>query len=258
VRLAVILAMACSGGGRVRTPEPAPVAPAPLPPLDPSDPASVAAHLVLPESEAARREAYAADIVRAGQTVRLFAAAHGWSDHVPQRPYEAVEIHANAEALWQRLLVVAEPAQVDRPSSLPSAALEDGVLVALTEAAYRAQAPEHAAPADAWRRLVAHELVHRLHVAVLAAEGRGEDAMGPRWFFEGLAVVGSGQDLDVHAGLAYPSVADALAGVAEGDVATAYPRFAAAVRLLARKVPVPELVARAGDADFEAWLRQLD
>lgn len=231
---------------------------APLPPLDPDDVGSVAAHLVLPESEAGRREAYAADIVAAGQSVRLFATAHGWRELVPARPFAAVEILPDAEALWARLLVVGEaPPDQLRPAALPSAGIEAERLLVLTDAGYRANAPQHAALPDAWSRLVAHELVHELHVAVLAAAGRTEAAMGPRWFFEGLAVVGSGQDFDVHAGLAYPDVPSALADVAEPDPATSYRRYAAAVRLLARKVPLPELVARAGDPDFEGWLRSL-
>jgi hypothetical protein len=49
--------------------------------------------------------------------------------------------------------------------------------------------------------------------------------LGPVWFYEGFAVV-----------------------------AGAYAHDAAALRFLAGRIPLPELVARAGDAGFEPWV----
>src|SRR5690606_6160377 len=96
--------------------------------------------------------------------------------------------------------------------------------------------------------LLAHEMVHRLHVEIL----KGNDAgMGPQWFFEGFAVYGAGQAIDE--GLVYGTAAEALAGAHEKG-ALAYRRYLAAVKYFVRKTPLRELVERAGGAEFERWL----
>ncbi|MEZ4237064.1 MAG: hypothetical protein R3F59_13105 [Myxococcota bacterium] len=242
------VAMGCSGGHP--PPEAAVPPPEPLPPLEPHDPVSVAAHLELPASVEAQRGVYAQRVVAAEDTVALFAAAHGWREQVPERPFEGVALFDTPEALWARLAGEAPP-----PAALPPAALEAGALLVVTEAGYRASSPDRADPPDAWTRLVAHELVHGLQGAVLAADGRPAEAVGPHWFAEGLAVLGSGQDFDTRAGLVYASAEEALAGVGSGDPATALTRYAAAVRYFARREPLPALVARAGDPGFEDSLR---
>ncbi len=42
--------------------------------------------------------------------------------------------------------------------------------------------------ARAWHQLLVHELAHQAHARVAKARFGSEDAMGPRWFFEGLAI----------------------------------------------------------------------
>ena len=100
-------------------------------------------------------------------------------------------------------------------------------------------------------RVLAHEMIHRLHVNILAGN---EDMMGPVWFYEGFAVVGAGLRLDSD--LRYKSADQALAAVSKSGRG-AYRRYAAAVRYFMGKTPVGELVRRAGHADFEDWLRKL-
>ncbi|MEZ6189174.1 MAG: hypothetical protein R3F62_29760 [Planctomycetota bacterium] len=77
--------------------------------------------------------------------------------------------------------------------------------------------------------------------------------MGPQWFFEGFAVHGAGQEIlaEVPPG----PVADQIAW-AEGAQEHAYSRFGGLVASLAARIPLPELVAHAGQADFLDWLQE--
>ena len=124
--------------------------------------------------------------------------------------------------------------------------------MAVSPEEYARVAPDYAHQDDAWTRLLAHEIGHRLHVAVLDGN---EDAMGPQWFYEGFAVVAAGQQLGPP--LEYATPAEALRGVHE-DAPRSYRRFGAAVRFFAGRHPLPTLVARAGSVDFESWLAEPD
>lgn len=112
--------------------------------------------------------------------------------------------------------------------------------------------PEYATEPDAWTRLVAHEIVHRLHVAILDGN---EEAMGPPWFYEGFAVVGAGQPLGED--IVLTSAAEALSTVKNTQSRGSYRYYAAAVRYFAGRVPLRDLVQHAGRADFESWLLEL-
>ncbi|MCA9648192.1 MAG: hypothetical protein KC492_46180, partial [Myxococcales bacterium] len=132
-----------------------------------------------------------------------------------------------------------------------SATLEEGHLLAVSPTEYQRLHPEYEHGDSAWPELLAHELVHGLHVAVLHGNA---DAMGPTWFFEGLAVVGSGQPFGQ--GRSFDSNRAALAALKEPSDprAGSYATYAAVVRYFMTKVPLPELIERAKDANFEQWL----
>jgi len=183
--------------------------------------------------------------------VRGFAAAHGWARHAEAPFHDAFEVFDDQAALWRRILEV-HSMSPDTPLACDglTAALERRVLMALTPAAYARVRPEYAAAPGAWVRLLAHEMAHRLHVRILDGD---EEAMGPRWFYEGFAVVASGQDL---CGERCATTAEALAAAAtEGR--GAYARWGAALSHLRGRAPLPELVARAGQPGFEGWLSGL-
>lgn len=190
-------------------------------------------------------------VVRADELVRSFAATNGWSNEAEIRTFDSVEVFANQEDLWRRILQI-NKMPPDTPLRVRglTAALEGRVLLAVSPDEYARVAPDYAARPESWPRLMAHEVVHRLHVEILKGD---EAAMGPQWFFEGFAVFGSGQDLDE--GLVYRTADEALQGVHDTSSPQAYRRFVAAVRYFARLVPLPDLVRRAQSADFESWLR---
>jgi hypothetical protein len=119
------------------------------------------------------------------------------------------------------------------------------------EAIFRRLYPDEAFGEGEYRRLAAHEVAHRAHELVVIARTGSSDAMGPRWFFEGLALACAGQFAASSPGkLSPPEVGALIAKDAEHPLG--YPRYAELFRSVARRTPVKELVARAGSADFAA------
>jgi hypothetical protein len=206
----------------------------------------VACRLTLPAGEEHRRRWYAEQVVAAHETIAAFAAEHGWASRV--RPFfQHVEVFADQEGLWARLrptFGLADDAPLPTPGL--AGALERGVLHAVTPEAYARVQPRYGAAPGAYARLLAHEMAHRLHIAVLDGD---EERMGPAWFYEGFAIVASGDlgGLEV-------ATADDLWRHARAEGPGAYAHYAAALRCLAARIPLPELVARAGGAGFERWI----
>ena len=180
--------------------------------------------------------------------VREFAEHHGWTAHLQDPFFRGVELFQTQGALWQRILELNGISDIPMPTDGLTAALENQVLVAVVPEEAQRVRPEYFASNEDWIRVLAHEIVHRLHVRIL---GGNEEAMGPVWFFEGFAVMGSGQvfgdELEVES-------VDRALELAHSEGRGAYARYAAALRFFALQVPLAELVAHAGDADFEAWL----
>jgi len=206
----------------------------------------VARHLTLPGAERARRAWYVEQVLAAHADVAAFAAAHGWADLVDVW-FRRVEVFDDQLALWSHLRAEAGlPDDAPLPTPALVGALQGGVLRVVTPEEYARVQPRYGAAPGAFQRLLAHELAHRLHIAVLDGD---EDAMGPRWFYEGFAVVASG-DL-AHLATAGPhDVAEHM----RADGVGAYAHYGAALRFWSTRIPLRELVARAGDDGFERWL----
>jgi hypothetical protein len=208
----------------------------------------VADRLTLPAGEEHRRRWYAEQVVAAHETIAAFAVEHGWASRV--RPFfQRVEVFADQAGLWARLRAVfGLPDDASMPTPGLAGALEQGVLLVVTPEVYARVEPRYGAAPGAYARLLAHEIAHRLHIAVLEGD---EDRMGPAWFFEGLAVVASGDLVGLEV-----ATANDLWRHVRADGAGAYAHYAAALRFLAGRIPLPLLVARAGDADFEDWVTE--
>ncbi|MBI5631233.1 MAG: hypothetical protein HY921_10170 [Elusimicrobia bacterium] len=203
------------------------------------------------ELEAARGEV-AGLVNQATTMVAEFAKSRGWAKEAEVSQFDSVEIFSSQDALWRRIVELDKfPADTKLPTDGLAAALESRILLAVAPREYKRLRPEYAAQKEAWVRLLAHELVHRLHVQIL---GGNDDAMGPGWFFEGFAVVGAGQSL--KPAIKYTTAKEALDGAATKGRG-AYARYAAAVRFFMSKVHLSELLKRAGQENFEDWLKTL-
>ncbi|MBT3218627.1 MAG: hypothetical protein HN348_06005 [Proteobacteria bacterium] len=178
-----------------------------------------------------------------------FADQHGWKELAEKPFHHSVEVFDNQEQLWQRILALHElNPETPLPTDGLSAALEKQVLMAVNPLVAQRIRPEYP---QVWEQLLAHEMTHRLHVRVLNGD---EDAMGPTWFFEGFAVVGSGQPLGVELS---PASAEEALELAHQDGRGSYARYAAALRFFGTKAALPDLVAQAGKEGFEEYLLAL-
>lgn len=213
------------------------------------------AAMKLPQPVEPERAHYVERIRRAQALLEAFAATNGWAEEAKIPSFDGIEIFTEPEAFWRRVLELNHMPLNTPVTKGVMASIEGRVLLVLTPAEYERAQPQYAALPDSWLRLVTHEMVHRLHVNILKGK---EEAMGPRWFFEGFPTLGSGQDFDLAAGLTYSTAAEALAGAHDVKSPNAYQRFAAALRYFNKKATLRELVTRAGSPDFEAWLAALD
>ena len=100
-----------------------------------------------------------------------------------------------------------------------------------------------------FEKLLCHEMIHRLHIRILNGD---EEAMGPIWFFEGFAILGSNQFEKNGESLKQSEVWDIVGSKKRGD----YRKYGATIRYWTEKISINDLVARAGSNDFSEWLKQ--
>jgi hypothetical protein len=96
--------------------------------------------------------------------------------------------------------------------------------------------------------LIVHELAHRAHESIAIARTGSADAMGPGWFFEGLAVVCAGQ-FDKKEPLLTQDEIDTLVG-GKATPPVSYPLYGRLVRSLSARFALKDLVAKASEPEF--------
>jgi hypothetical protein len=99
-----------------------------------------------------------------------------------------------------------------------------------------------------YHELIVHELAHRAHEEAAIAKFGTSDAMGPVWFFEGLAVACAGQ---FDAGDSLMDRAALREHLGPGRTPeVSYPLYGKLVRSLAGLYGMDVLIARAGEPGF--------
>jgi hypothetical protein len=115
--------------------------------------------------------------------------------------------------------------------------------------------PEHPWSADSYRGLLTHELAHRAHALKATAFFGSEEGMGPRWFFEGLAIACASQFADPPAPvLTWDQLQELIAKDAAKPLS--YPFYGQMFRSVAASFPVKTLVEGAGREGFPAGLQR--
>jgi len=115
--------------------------------------------------------------------------------------------------------------------------------------------PQHPWSDDSYRGLLTHELAHRAHALKATALFGSEEGMGPRWFFEGLAIACASQFADPPApALTWDQLEELIAK--DSAKPLSYPFYGQMFRSVAASFPVKVLVERAGREGFPATIRR--
>jgi hypothetical protein len=206
--------------------------------------------ITLPPGAEQRRDEVEQAALGAIAIVTSFATANGWARHTEEPFFDRIEICPSKAQLWERMLEINECPSMPAPTDAVTAALEKRILLAIFIEEARRARPEYFKTELDWTQTLAHEMIHQLHVRILAGN---EDAMGPEWFYEGFAVLGSGQPLDRD--IVVRDIDHALE-LTKASGRGAYARFVAALRFFVNRLPLQRLVDKASDPNFESWLRQ--
>jgi len=205
-------------------------------------------NMSVPSNTKKKKKRWAKDVVKGWQIVKGFAKRYKWQKYTKHSFFDKVELYQTQKELWQRILELHNlPKNKKLPTKGLVAALEKRVLLAVLPETYKKLQPAHGGAKGAYPRLLAHEMAHRLHVAILHGK---ENQMGPQWFFEGFAVVVSGDMQGPE--LQKSQLWKATKSKGDGS----YRKFAQALRFLMKRIPLPQLVQQAGKPGFEQWLKK--
>lgn len=200
--------------------------------------------LILPVSLEGQRQELEQSIMAAQKIMVDFARKHGWEEFVSNSFADQAEIFATQDDFLDRLK---EMFGMEVDQQLPKTAvagLENRILMAVSPAEYFRIFPQ-GDENMAFEKLLAHEIVHRLHVRILHGN---EEAMGPIWFFEAFAIYGADQLANEK--LSLDKIKETIAGIERGS----YLKYSAVIRFLLKHYKLQDLVARAGNPDFSKEL----
>ena len=214
--------------------------------FDPSDSESVARRLICPNKLYPRRIELASKVVEAYSIVCRFADSNGWQAYMQEPLFTSIEIFETQEKLWERIRQSKESLEDYPPTDGLSAAICSCHLVAVTPEKYERIRPEYAHIDKAWTRLLAHEIVHQLHIRLVGTE----DKMGPKWFFEGFAMHAAGQRFGDHAITSIKEAIEAMHAESRGS----YAKYVAAFEFFLERIELSLMLQRAAEQDFESWL----
>ncbi len=103
---------------------------------------------------------------------------------------------------------------------------------------------------NAFEKLLAHEMAHRLHIRILNGD---EDAMGAVWFYEGFALYAAGQFEKNAPELSVTEIWSIVNDPERGS----YKKYASVFQYFARKISIHQLVENAAKDEFLDWLKKV-
>jgi len=206
--------------------------------------------LALPASLEPERAAYEADVTAATERVEAFFRSAGL-DVPPGGLIDSATVFETTDAARAYLASEAGIPVESVPATF-SGTVEGRLMFLVSRSAYHrtwdALYREWRWTEAEYRRLIVHELAHRAHEAVVTARFGTADAMGPAWFFEGLAVACAEQFEAPRPPMTLDEVAAAVGGGRTPPVS--YPAYGRIVRSLARSVGWRALIEGAGNPGF--------
>lgn len=196
-----------------------------------------------------QRDSFRSILFSAQRRLRDFALKNDWIEYIKEPFAKLAHFHADKSSFDHDLLEICD---LDTTIELPQtycAALEQGVLMSVSPELYRTLYPE-GDEADAFEKLLTHEMAHRLHIRIL---GGDEEAMGPIWFYEGFALYAASQ-LEKAA----PELTTAeIWAIVIDEERQDYRKYVTVFRYFLGKAALHQLIQMAGKAEFVDWLKQI-
>ncbi|WP_246943532.1 hypothetical protein [Bacillus pinisoli] len=143
----------------------------------------------LSPTEEKRRDWYEIKLSNAQRRVSEFAREYQWDQFVATPLIKKFLVCSTKEQFDKEVI---SAFQLDPETTIPktySAVISQEVLLAVTPETYAENYP-NGQEEHAYEKLLAHELAHAFHIRIL--EGK-EEEMGPRWFYEGFALLVANQ-----------------------------------------------------------------
>jgi len=214
--------------------------------VDPTDTAQVAKQLSCPKELSSRRHEFSLNLVDAFAIVDHFASQHGWQEYLKIPLICSFQVFAVQDEMWQKLKELTGAQEKHPPTDGLSSALVCGHLLAVTPEEYERLRPEYTHIDKAWTRLLAHEIIHQLHIRIV----RHENRMGPKWFYEGFAMYAAGQRITDYQPSSIEEITEAMHTESRG----AYAKFEAVFEYFLKRFELKLLLKRAARHDFQTWL----
>ena len=213
--------------------------------FDPIDSESVAKHLICPDTLCHRRAELASKIVEAYKIVYCFADSINWQTYMQKLLFTSIQIFESQKELWCRIKKLTGSIEKFPPTDGLSAAICSDHLLTVVPELYKRIRPEYAHINKAWTRLLAHEMIHQLHIRFVGTE----EKMGPQWFYEGFAMYGAGQSFGVR----IMSISEAIEAI-HAESRGAYAKYIAAFEFFLERIELNQMLQHSAETDFESWL----
>lgn len=208
----------------------------------------------LPASLADERGAYEREVLAALKDVSRFFRSAGL-DGIGGKVIGAVRIFESATAARETMAKEAGVPLEALPETF-SGTVDGERLFLVSRESYRRiwgkLYPDWPWTEKTYHQLIVHELAHRAHEMLAIARYGSADAMGPPWFFEGLAVACAGQFESEDPPMRREEI-EGLVGPGRTPKVS-YPLYGRIVRSLAAEFGMRDLVARAAEPGFPETL----
>jgi hypothetical protein len=201
--------------------------------------------LVLPDDHPAALVEYRTYLHAAQTHLRTFAKKYRWEQYL-EDPFITEMRVFNQKTAFDRAMIDHFSLELESLPETYCAALEDKILFIVTPELYSKVYPEGREPSF-YEKLITHELAHRFHIRLLAGD---EEAMGPRWFYEGFATFVADQFAVRNYSLKEDEVRQLLLEETSGT----YLQFNALFELVLTKVPLVQLILKAKEQNFSHWV----
>lgn len=204
--------------------------------------------LHLPPSLEPRRAEFEEQLLEAQRQLRKFAEDNYWERLTDSPLIKSAEIYDKKEDYDNHLYELEPELKGKAIPKTFTAGIERDVFFAVSPEICNEVFPE-GIEKDSYKKLILHELAHRLHVRVV--HGR-EEKMGPVWFYEGFAVNAADQYAAVAPELTDKEIWEVVKDSKRGS----YLKYRTVIKHFLKKHSLQELVEHAGDKDFLEWLKK--